>query len=83
MTSNIFRFTPAFITKNDLSRFHGYDERISVKNYVQVVEFYHRLIRNSDTKLDTGAEDEGSGEIFGSGEEIYGGEDYELISDLE
>ena len=49
----------------------------------EVVEFYHRLIRNSDAKLDTGAEDEGSGEKSGSGEEIYGGEDYELISDLE
>ena len=49
------------------------------------MEFYYRLIRNSDTKLDTGAEDEGSGsgEMSGSGDEIYNGEDYELLSDLE
>ena len=68
LTSNIFRFTPAFTTKNDLSRFHGYDERISVKNYVQVVEFYYRLIRNSDTKLETEeVEKEGSGEMEMSG----------------
>ena len=51
--TDISRFTPAFTTKNDLNRFHGYDERISLKNYVQVVEFYYRLIRNSDTKLET------------------------------
>ena len=50
--------------KNDLARFHGYNERISVRNYVEVVEFYHRLIRNSDTRLQSG-EGEGSGE--GSG----------------
>ena len=83
LLSNIFRFTPAFTTKNDLSRFHGYDERISLKNYVQVVEFYYRLIRNSDTKLHTEAgEEEGSGsgdEIYYNGEE----EEYELLPDSE
>ena len=94
--SDISRFTPAFTTKNDLNRFHGYDERISVKNYVQVVEFYYRLIRNSDTKLETESEEEegkeekeGSGEMemsgSGSGDEIYisNGEDYEILADSE
>ena len=83
LSIDISRFTPAFTTKNDLSRFHGYDERISLKNYVQVVEFYYRLIRNSDTKLVSEAEEEGSGEMAGSGEEINYGEDYELLPDLE
>ena len=83
--TDISRFTPAFTTKNDLNRFHGYDERISLKNYVQVVEFYYRLIRNSDTRLHTEAgeeEEEGSGsgdEIYNNGEE----EDYKLVPDLE
>ena len=94
--TDISRFTPAFTTKNDLNRFHGYDERISVKNYVQVVEFYYRLIRNSDTKLETESEEEeekeekeGSGEMemsgSGSGDEIYNsnGEDYEILADSE
>ena len=40
------RFTPAFTEKEDIARFHGYNERIAVSNYVQVVEFYHRVIRN-------------------------------------
>ena len=43
------RFTPAFTEKEDIARFHGYNERIAVSNYVQVVEFYHRVIRNADT----------------------------------
>ena len=90
--SDISRFTPAFTTKNDLNRFHGYDERISVKNYVQVVEFYYRLIRNSDTKLETEEEEEveeGSGEFemsgSGSVDEIYNSnaEDYEILADSE
>ena len=93
--TDISRFTPAFTTKNDLNRFHGYDERISVKNYVQVVEFYYRLIRNSDTKLETESEEEeveeeekeGSGEFAmsgsGSGDQIYNSnaEDYEIMAE--
>ena len=43
--------TPAFITKSDTKRFHGFNERISVDNFVQTVEFYHRLIRNADTQV--------------------------------
>ena len=64
-----------------------------MKNYVQVVEFYYRLIRNSDTKLETEEEEEeekeGSGEMemsgSGSGDEIYNsnGEDYEILADSE
>ena len=90
--TDISRFTPAFTTKNDLNRFHGYDERISLKNYVQVVEFYYRLIRNSDTKLETEEEEEveeGSGEMemsgSGSGDEIYNSnaKDYEIMADSE
>jgi len=50
-TSNIYRFSPAFITPNDTNRFHGINERISVHNFGQVVHFYHQLIRNSDQIL--------------------------------
>ena len=48
---HLARFTPAFITKSDTKRFHGFNERISVANFVQTVEFYHRLIRNADTQV--------------------------------
>jgi len=52
LTSNIYRFTPAFIQKNDTNRFHGFNERISVNNFVQVVEFYHRIIKNADYQVE-------------------------------
>jgi len=48
LTQNIFRFNPLFLTKLDIKRIHGADERISIENYVKVVEFFHELIRNSD-----------------------------------
>ena len=69
------RFTPAFTEKEDIARFHGYNERIAVSNYVQVVEFYHRIIRNADTfagetvdTVNTGDTAQYSGE--GSGEDV-------------
>jgi len=44
LSSNILRFCPIFLNKRDLSRFHGADERISRKNYIQMIDFYGRLI---------------------------------------
>ena len=90
------RFTPAFTEKEDIARFHGYNERIAVSNYVQVVEFYHRVIRNADTfagdNVDTVQySGEGSGEdvrdvMFGSGQgENTGGDnldEYQLLDGL-
>ena len=37
--------------EEDIARRHGPNERISTANYVQVVEFYHRLIQNADTQV--------------------------------
>jgi len=87
LTNNVYRFTPAFTTKNDISRFHGFNERISTENYAQVVEFYHRLIRNSDTKIDEDG-NEASGDISddmsGSGDIAnFDVNDYQLLPDLE
>lgn len=36
LCQNIYRFQPILLGKSDLSRFHGVDERISVKSFVQV-----------------------------------------------
>lgn len=44
----IFRFTPVHAAQKDLSRFHGTNERISVANYVEMIQFYERLLRNAD-----------------------------------
>uniref|UniRef100_A0A0B6ZFW3 Peptidase M20 dimerisation domain-containing protein n=1 Tax=Arion vulgaris TaxID=1028688 RepID=A0A0B6ZFW3_9EUPU len=46
-TNNVFRFSPTHFP-GDVERFHGLNERIAVKNYEQVINFFFHLIRNSD-----------------------------------
>jgi len=46
VADNIFRFSPVRARAEDLSRFHGTDERISVANYADLIRFYEALIRN-------------------------------------
>jgi len=93
LTDKVYRFTPAFIGKNDTKRFHGFNERISVNNFVQVVEFYHRIIKNADLLVEDGFEmfDDGSGNCDHQEEECVAKEensvedktidDYELVED--
>lgn len=47
LTNNIYRFMPVQLTKADLKRIHGIDERISVEQYKQMIRFYRQLILNS------------------------------------
>ena len=92
LTDKIYRFSPAFITKNDTKRFHGFNERISVKNFVQVVEFYHRVMMNADAQVQMSfeMEEEGSGhcdhqeeDCEGNGKKLLDDKimDYELVED--
>ncbi len=48
LTDKIYRFAPSYFYPEDTARFHGLNERISVKNYEQAVNFYYHLIQNSD-----------------------------------
>lgn len=47
-TSCLYRFIPTIIGKDDIGRYHGNNERISVAHYNQAVNFYYRIIRNAD-----------------------------------
>jgi carboxypeptidase PM20D1 len=47
ITDDTFRFIPIRLTSEDLKRIHGVDERISVKNYLDVIRFFTEQIRNS------------------------------------
>ena len=47
-TRNIYRFSPTFMYPPDLKRFHGDNERISIKNYEQAINFYYHLILNAN-----------------------------------
>ncbi|HEY0824095.1 MAG TPA: M20 family peptidase [Ramlibacter sp.] len=46
VSDHIYRFSPVRAKPEDLSRFHGTNERISVGNLGELVRFYHQLLRN-------------------------------------
>lgn len=48
MTQNVYRFSPTVMFPGDPERFHGDNERISIKNYEQAVNFYYHLIVNGN-----------------------------------
>jgi carboxypeptidase PM20D1 len=47
VADDVYRFSPVRARTEDLSRFHGTDERISVENYVELIRFYEILIRHA------------------------------------
>jgi carboxypeptidase PM20D1 len=47
VADNAFRFFPVRVKPDDVKRFHGIDERISISNYEEMIRFYLRLILNS------------------------------------
>ena len=44
LSDHIFKFSPVRADGEDLKRFHGTNERLSVKGYADAIRFYHRLI---------------------------------------
>ena len=44
LTTNVYRFLPVRATGDDLARFHGTNERISIANYADLIRFFQRLI---------------------------------------
>lgn len=47
LSDAVYRFSPVRARAEDLSRFHGTNERISIANYVEMIRFYHQLLRNT------------------------------------
>ncbi|KAL6119289.1 pm20d1 [Pungitius sinensis] len=48
LTNDIYRFAPVWFKPGDAQRFHGINERISKKNYEELLVFYFSLIQNCD-----------------------------------
>lgn len=46
ISEHIFKFSPVRAGENDLPRFHGTNERIAIKNYAEMIRFYHQLVIN-------------------------------------
>jgi len=51
LTSDIYRFRPIRAKQEDRSRVHGIDERIGEDNYIEMIRFQIRLIKNGATEL--------------------------------
>jgi carboxypeptidase PM20D1 len=47
ITDKIFRFSPVWANSDDLKRFHGTNERLSIEGYADMIRFYRRLIENT------------------------------------
>lgn len=49
LTANVYSFNPYTVTEEDISRYHGTDERIGMDDYHKTVFYYYRLIINSSS----------------------------------
>jgi carboxypeptidase PM20D1 len=47
LSASIFKFSPVRARPEDMGRFHGTDERISLSNLAELVRFYHRLLQHT------------------------------------
>lgn len=47
IADDVYRFIPMRMYPDDLSRFHGTNERIGIDNYAEIIRFYVQLLRNS------------------------------------
>ncbi len=47
IADDVYKFAPMLLTPEDLKRFHGIDERISVAAYHKMIEFYTTLLQNA------------------------------------
>ena len=47
VSQQVLRFSPVRAKSQDLSRFHGTNERISLANLGDLIRFYHRLLQTS------------------------------------
>lgn len=46
LSDHVYRFSPVRAKPEDLSRFHGTNERLAISNFAEVIRFYHQLLRN-------------------------------------
>lgn len=46
LCENIYRFIPARLSERDTKRFHGIDERIALRDYIDIASFFHQFILN-------------------------------------
>jgi carboxypeptidase PM20D1 len=55
VADNVYRFSPVRARPEDLPRFHGTNERISVANYTEMIQFYYQLLLNVNANVNAAA----------------------------
>lgn len=53
LSANVYRFSPMKATPVDLERFHGTNERIAITNLVDLVRFYHAMLKGAGSPATT------------------------------
>jgi len=48
MSENVYMFLPVLLHEEDLARYHGINERVSIADYMRCVRFYAELIQEAD-----------------------------------
>jgi len=48
LSPSVYRFSPLYMYPEDIARIHGDNERISVENYGQAINYYSHLMTNAD-----------------------------------
>lgn len=48
LTDSIYKFSAISIPIEEMHRFHGHDERISLENFENLINFFNHLMENSD-----------------------------------
>ena len=46
ISKNIYRFIPIHLTSEELSMIHGYNEKIPITDYLDMIQFYIQLLKN-------------------------------------
>lgn len=46
ISKNSYGFTPFVMVKSEMAKFHGFDERIPIKDYIDLIQYYSTLIQN-------------------------------------
>ena len=51
LTDAVYRFIPSVLTPEDTKRIHGFNERLGVKNYEKIINYFYHLMRNADVAI--------------------------------
>ena len=58
LCDDVYRFVPSYLGPDDIKKFHGHDEVLTVKNYEQTINFFRHLLDNLERSFEVKLHDE-------------------------